>query len=100
MNLYPNIKNLTPSDVKGKAIEKVIEVIDFVTRQRVQDVREWDNLPQRFILGRKVGRVPSSSADVIAGDKVGDFNVTATYAYFLIDNGGTAAWRRVAVSSW
>jgi hypothetical protein len=51
-------------------------------------------------MGRKVGRVPSSSADVITGDKVGDFNYDISYIYVLVDNAGTGTWRRATLGSW
>lgn len=92
MRTYPTLVD--------KSLNGVVAVLQFITRQRMEDVNEYNNLNQRFILGRKVGKVPSASADVSDGDKVGDFNVTASYAYFLIDNAGTAEWRRVAVGSW
>lgn len=89
---YPNL-NL--DDEKDKAL-----FIREVANIRKDDITQFQNIQNTFIAGRKVGRVPSSSIDVIDGDKVGDFNVTSTYAYFLIDNAGTGEWRRVAVSSW
>lgn len=92
MKIYPTLKGLSLASVR--------DVIEFITRERVNDKRDWDNLPSKYILGRKVARVPSASSDVIAGDRVGDFNVDLTYAYYLVDNAGTAVWRRVAVGSW
>ena len=72
----------------------------FICRLRGDDIREFKNLSQTFISGRRVAKVPSSST-ASADDRLGDFNVTSSYAYFCVDNGsGTAVWRRVAVSSW
>jgi hypothetical protein len=81
-------------------LQDVIEQLRLITSLRKDDISVIQNLTNIFISGRKVGRVPSASNDVIDGDKIGDFNVTATYAYFLIDNAGTGEWRRVAVGSW
>ena len=64
---------------------------------RKSDIETIQSLPQVFLMGRKVGRVPSSSTDVISGDRVNDFNWTATYLYILVDNAGTGEWRRVAL---
>jgi hypothetical protein len=47
-----------------------------------------------------VEKVPSSSSDVAATDVLGDVNFTASYMYVLIDNAGTPAWRRAALSSF
>lgn len=88
-----------PTDLQDN-LESVVKTLRFMLRTRAEDISATDNLTQKYILGRRVGRIPSSSADVIDGDKLNDFNVTATYAYFLINNAGTAAWRRVAVGSW
>ena len=92
MKIYPDYN---PDNAK-----ELPRIVRFIQQERKNDVNDFTNLNNRFISGRKVARIPSSSADVIRGDVVGDFNVTDTYAYFLIDNSGTAEWRRVAVGSW
>lgn len=66
---------------------------------RDRDIVEFNNLANRFLAGRKVGKVPANSLDT-AGNRVGDFNYDASYLYVCVDNAGTAAWRRVALSSW
>lgn len=71
-----------------------------VVRIRREDVIDYNNLDKKFILGRKVSRVPSSSTDVLDTDREGDVSMTSSYLYVLIDNAGTLAWRRVALSSW
>lgn len=91
MKLYPALKE--------RAVDAVSVVMEFIIRERQYDVQDWNNLPQRFMLGRKVGKVPSSSADVAATDKIGDFNYDASYFYILVDNSG-AAWRRATLGSW
>jgi len=83
-----------------QTLEDVIDVLRQVVFIRKDDIIQARNLPQVFVQGRKVGRVPSSSADIIAGDKIGDFNVTTTYAYYLVDNAGTGEWVRVAVGTF
>lgn len=85
---------------EAETLEEIKSLLRDIARIRKDDITQFQNLQSTFIAGRKVGRVPSSSADVIDGDKIGDFNVTTTYAYFLVDNAGTGVWRRVAVSSW
>ena len=92
MKPYPILKNSTT--------EGIFEWLKFVVRARSEDIQEFNNIENVFISGRRVGKIPSSSNDVVAADKIGDFNVNATYAYFLIDNSGTAEWRRVAVGSF
>lgn len=67
---------------------------------RKDDITQFANLPSVFIAGRKVGRVPTGSADVLATDRVGDVNWTTGFLYILVDNAGTATWRRVALASW
>lgn len=80
--------------------ENVVDVVSQIVRLRDGDITDRNNFPSVFLSGRSVARVPSSAADVVATDRVGDFNVTATYAYFCVNNSGTVVWRRVAVSSW
>lgn len=84
------------------AINREIEILGFckdITRLRRQDVAEFNNLPNVFIEGRKVGKIPTGSSDT-TGDRVGDFNYDASYMYICVDNSGTAEWRRVAIGSW
>ncbi len=81
-------------------LKDVQEQLQKICNIRKSDITQFNNLQQIFVGGRKVGRIPSSSLDVITGDVIGDFNVNATYAYYLIDNAGTSEWRRVAVGSW
>lgn len=71
-----------------------------ITRKREQDVDDFTALPNEFIQGRKVNKIPSSSIDVESSDHVGDVNYTSSYFYILIDNSGTAEWRRISLGSW
>lgn len=92
MNNYPVCQKADVTDLKS--------CYDYVQRQRVQDVNDRANLPNQFMTGRRVVRVPSASNNVVAGDCVNDFSVTSTYAYFLINNSGTNEWVRIAVSTF
>lgn len=79
------------------------DLVDFakdVARKRQEDIANFNNLPNLFMSGRKVGKVPTGSSDIAPSDRVGDFNYTTSYLYICVDNGGTAAWRRVALGSW
>ena len=70
-----------------------------MVRIRESDIGNFTNLPNIFMRGRKVSKVPTSSADVTTSDRLGDFNYTASYLYICVDDSG-AKWRRVALSSW
>lgn len=91
MNPYPQFVENT--------LDNHTNVLRNICRERMSDSKDWSNLPNRFLTGRRVAKVPSSSAD-ITDSREGDFNVTATYAYFCVNNGGTLVWRRVAVAAW
>ena len=80
--------------------DTVVDVVSQIARLRDNDITDRNNFPHVFLSGRSVARVPGSATDVAATDRVGDFNVTPSYAYFCVDNSGTPVWRRVAVSSW
>lgn len=71
-----------------------------VSNLRKDDIAQVDNMTSIFLTGRKVGKVPSSSADVNADDRLNDFNWSASYLYVLIDNSGTPEWRRASLGSW
>jgi len=85
-----------------KTLEDALKVLGFIVRERQNDVREWDNLAQIYMSGRKVGKIPSASNDVAVEDRLGDFSFAAdaSYMYFLVDNVGTTEWRRAALGSW
>lgn len=92
------MKKLWPG-LKDKTIDAVYDCLKGVTQTRQDDLGDWKNLAQTYILGRKSNKVPSSSTDT-TGDNVGDVNYDASYLYICINNTGTAAWRRVALSTW
>lgn len=89
-----NYPRLTRNDMSG-----VIDALRYIGRARESDITEFNNLNRRFIAGRKVDKIPSASSDV-AESAVGDFNVTKDYAYFCVDDAGSAVWRRIALSAW
>lgn len=80
--------------------QEIVDFCRYISRSRQEDVAESVNFYNIFIQGRKVGKIPSSSADVVATDRVGDFNYSDSYLYLCVDSGGSAVWRRVALGSW
>ena len=81
-------------------LEQIKEQMRLITNIRKDDITQFQNLPGIFVSGRKVGKVPSASNDVAATDRLGDMNWDASYLYILIDNSGTAEWRRATLASW
>lgn len=88
-----------PQDIK-KTIESIYESLRIITRLRNEDIVDRNTFPAIFMTGRKVGKVPTSSTDVAATDRVGDFNYDASYFYILVNNSGTPAWRRATMGTW
>ena len=78
--------------------EDILRFLDFVRQERVTDLQDWDNLPKRFVSGRKVNKIPTSSSDVTSEDILGDINYTTSFLYILVyDNiNNLNVWRRVA----
>lgn len=91
MNTYPKCMSSDPQALK--------DWVDNVQRQRVQDIADFNALPQRFVGGRRVSKAPASSTD-LTGYTVGDFYADANYAYFCINNAGTPKWLRCALGSF
>ncbi len=89
---YPYWAAETQDDVK--------EQLRQITNIRKDDITVIKNLPQSYIYGRKVGKIPTSSADVVSTDKIGDVSYDINYIYILVNNAGTAVWRRTALGSW
>ena len=78
----------------------VVTALQKIAQIRGQDQTQWNDLKNQFLSGRSVTRIPSASNNVLSTDNVGDFNVTSTYAYFLISNSGSPEWVRIAVGTF
>lgn len=91
MRIWPSLRH--------KTIEGISIVLDYMISERQADRREWLDLPNQYMSGRKVGKVPSSSTDT-ADSRIGDFNHDGSYLYICVDNSGSAVWRRISLSSW
>jgi hypothetical protein len=83
-----------------ETLEDVRDQLRDICYTRKDDIATISKIPSSFVSGRKVGKVPTASNDVEVTDRLGDINYDASYLYILIDNSGTPAWRRVALSSW
>jgi hypothetical protein len=91
MKRYPKIVPIDQIQTK--------ELLLYITRERDNDVLEFNNLPEVFMRGRKVGKVPVSSTDVDSDDRVGDFNYTGHYMYLCVDDGGVG-WRGITLHTF
>lgn len=85
--------------IKENTLDDAIASLNYMSRIRTEDISDFDNLPNRFMAGRKVGKIPTSSTDVAATDRVGDFNYSAAngYFYLLADD---AHWKRITLGTW
>lgn len=92
MKDFPSFNIDDPNDVKN--------LLRYLLKERNNDINDFNNLKNTFISGRKVGKVPTGAADISSTDKVGDFNYDKDYIYIVINNAGTAQWRRTALASW
>jgi hypothetical protein len=91
MKPWPKLRNET--------ITQIADVLRYMIGERTADRREWLDLPNEYIKGRKVAKVPTSSSDV-TGSREGDFNYDGSYLYVCVNNAGSVVWRRVVLSSW
>ena len=94
MQPFPKLIDETLAGVSG--------VIRFIVRARDGDVTDNNNLPNIYMRGRRVGKIPTSSSNVVPDDKIGDFSfaVDGSYIYFLVSNAGSPQWRRAALATW
>lgn len=81
-------------------IDDLNRVVRFAVLERETDVKNFINQKEVFMSGRKVAKIPTGAADVTDGDRVGDFNYDPDYFYILVNNSGTAQWRRASLASW
>lgn len=84
----------------AETLDDIKEQLRQICNARKDDIAQIQNFTNIFISGRKVGKTPSSSGDVAATDRIGDQNYDTDYLYILIDNSGTAEWRRASLGSW
>lgn len=80
--------------------EDVLRFCQAVKKERQTDLEDWNNLSKRFLAGRKVNKIPTSSTDVTPEDKLGDINYNATYFYILVYDGSNNVWRRIALGAF
>jgi hypothetical protein len=92
------MKNYPVIDVNNK--QSIDELLEFIVKERKKDVDDFNNLTNVFISGRKVGKIPTGATDIDIADRIGDFNYDTSYIYIVVDNGGTAEWRRATLASW
>lgn len=93
MQPYP--QNIQPN------ISSILDALQDISRKRQEDITDRNTFNSIFVNGRKVGKVPSVSADVVASDRIGDINITKDYIYTCCDDGaGGAVWRRIAQGAW
>lgn len=81
-------------------LAEVIKQLQQIASTRKDDISTITQITSSFVSGRKVGRLPTSSTNVLATDKVGDVNYDASYLYILVDNAGTPTWRRATLGTW
>ena len=92
MNDYPQLTPEKDEDAK--------ELLRIITRERANDINDFNNLKNRFMSGRKVGRIPTGATDVLDSDRVGDFNFDDQYYYLVsTDGSGNAIWARIALDT-
>lgn len=92
MNRFPAIVT--------KTFDAIYSWAQQVNTERSRDIVDWNNLPQRFVMGRNRTLLndraePSSSSDVLSTDQLGDIYVGTSNVYILIDNAGTYEWLTV-----
>lgn len=86
---------------KFTTLDQVIDTLTDITNKRKDDISVIKSLPDNFIAGRKVNKIPTSSADVVPGiDLIGDISYNASFLYILINNAGTPVWRRAALGAF
>lgn len=96
-SLYPEVRD--ESDI----LDALIEIVRL---RETEDLSDFENLTQRFVLGRgiytrRAAGPPSSSNDVLATDNEGDIVNDATYEYKLLDISGALLWdRRLLDTAW
>lgn len=91
MKKFPTIRNTQ---------EEIYNLLNYIVKERNNDVRDFDNLKNIFISGRKVTKIPADASDVVATDRVGDFNYDNSYIYLCLNNGVDVVWRTAPLTDF
>lgn len=88
----------------SNGLSDLMDQVSKICNLRKDDIAAIQNLPNVAVSGRTVGKIPTTSADVSADDKIGDINFATDggneYMYILMDIGGAGEWRRVQLNSF
>lgn len=80
-------------------LQDAFEALQNIARERRNDVAEINGLKDKFMSGRKVGKVPLPATPAAATDTVGDFSFKAdgTRMYILVDIAGVNTWMEIVL---
>ena len=96
MKDYPNLLTSDVSDI--------VNLLQYITKERKNEVNDFTNLNQVFISGRASARIPTGANNVLPTDRIGDiaYDYSSGYSYRLIlNNTGAAVWSRTVIqTSW
>lgn len=80
--------------------DELFKVLSYITAKRDEDLKDFSNLKNIFMSGRKVDKIPTSSTDILENDRIGDFNYDEDYLYVIVKDAGNAEWRRITLNKW
>lgn len=77
-------------------------LLEYILKERPNDINDFTNLQNRFVSGRKSGKIPTGATDISSTDRIGDINYDDAYLYLVtLDSMGDAVWARIALDiSW
>lgn len=79
-----------PGFVPGDS--QLIEKLNTISGHRREDISQFNLMNEKITGMRKVNRIPATSGDVLATDRLGDFSFAPAGIYYLADNAGTPTW--------
>lgn len=102
---WPVIRSYDKRDSMEILQERVQELSEFaqeITRLReIEDVPDFTGLPNKYVRGRVIARVPTSATDVQANEAEYDRAYDDSYMYILLTISGSLTWCRIALTtSW
>jgi hypothetical protein len=91
MRLYPVLQSSDSRSTK--------DWIDFVSRERYNDVNFIKSLPNSYVGGRSVAKVPSGSTDNV-GSAAGDLSASTKGVFIAVNSGSTVSWIKITSSTF
>ena len=87
-----------PPVIAPNGEDDVLRAVSDLVRAYNELQAKFQNLPNVFVRGRVIERVPSAFNDTVSGEFIGDQVTDGTGRYEYIDDSGTPKWAKITIN--